>query len=76
MKENLKWITALYEKNWGIMFFAHFFCKNFEQRLLAASCLWTPSSVHSYAWNNSAPIGWIFVKFDTREYFQKICRQI
>ena len=34
--------------------------QNFEKRLFAASC----SSVRLSAWNNLAPSGWIFMKFD------------
>jgi hypothetical protein len=34
--------------------------QNSEKQLLASSCL----SVCLSVWNNSAPTGWIFVKFD------------
>jgi hypothetical protein len=29
------------------------------------------TSVHPYAWNNSAPTGWSFMKFDILSIFQK-----
>jgi len=31
-------------------------------------------SVRPSAWNNSAPTGWIFVKFDICEFFEKLSR--
>jgi len=32
-------------------------------------------SVHPSAWNNCAPTGWIFMKFDIREFFKYLSRK-
>ena len=41
--------------------------QSYEERLLASSCVSPCPSVRPSAWNNSAPTGLIFMKFD--EYF-------
>jgi hypothetical protein len=45
-----------------------------EKRLLASWCLSVCPSVRPSAWNNSAPTGQIFIKFDMR-YFPKLRRR-
>jgi hypothetical protein len=45
--------------------------QNCGKRLLASSCL----SVCPPAWNNSAPTGRIFVKFDIWEFFENLSRK-
>ena len=48
--------------------------QNCEKRLLASSCLSVRSSVRPFAWNNSAPTGWIFMKFDIWGFFESLSR--
>jgi len=45
--------------------------KNCEKRLLASSCL----SVRLSAWNNSARIGWILMKFDIWGFYENLLRK-
>jgi hypothetical protein len=45
--------------------------QNFEKRLFASSCL----SVCPSAWNNSAPYGRIFMKFDSGVFVQNLSRK-
>ena len=42
--------------------------QNCEKHLLASSCL----SLFWSAWNNSAPMGWIFIKFNIWEFFENL----
>ena len=49
--------------------------KNCEKRLLASSCLSVYLALCPSAWNNMAPTGRIFMKFDTnilRKFVEKI----
>jgi len=46
------------------------FSQDCEKRLLASSCL----SVCLPAWNSSASTGWIFMKFDSLEFFENLTR--
>jgi hypothetical protein len=57
------------------MFRSHFlgeFAK-LEKRVFALSCLC--SSVRPSAWNNSAPVGRIFIYFDIRGLFENLSRK-
>jgi hypothetical protein len=47
------------------------FSQNCEKRLVALPC----PSVCPSPWNNSAPTGWTFMKFDIRIYFQNLSRK-
>jgi len=49
--------------------------QNFDKRLLALSCLSICQSVCLSAWNNSAPTGQIFMKFDIRIFFEHLSRK-
>ena len=42
--------------------------QNCQKRLSASSCLFVCPSVRLYAWNNSVPTWWIFIKFDIRVF--------
>jgi len=47
-----------------------------KKRVLASSCVYVLRlSVCLSAWNNSAPIGRIFVKFDISGFFENLLRK-
>jgi len=50
--------------------------KNCEKRLLASSLMSARPSFFRYAWNNSTTTRWIFMKFYSSVFSEKICRQI
>jgi hypothetical protein len=56
---------------WGSVFIRGF-SQNFEKRLLAPSC----PPVCPSAWNNSAPIGRIFMKFGIWIFFKNLSRTL
>jgi len=50
--------------------------QHYEKRRLASSCLTLCPSVHSSAWNNSAPTRWIFMKFYIWVFFNNLFRKL
>jgi hypothetical protein len=61
------------QRSWHVMCFVfRRFSQNCGKRLLASSCL----SVRPSAWNNSAPTGRIFMKFNIRGFFENLSRKL
>ena len=46
-----------------------------KKRLLASSCMFVCPSFLPCAWNNSAPTGWIFMKFDIWVFFKHMSKK-
>ena len=42
----------------------------------ALSCLSVCLSAHPFAWNNSVPTGWIFLKFDIWVFFENLLKKL